>query len=117
MTTLNFGVIIIFQFSSASYVKSIILTLIQTRGLVRPPAYIYYITFLNLIFFQIAFMTLFLYCGATISRLKRPKILSGQVALKIILAKTVIFKTIADFHAVICFLSVVDILAFNSMII
>jgi len=37
-------------------------------------------------------MTVFLYCGATISRLKRLKILSGQVALKIILAKTVIFK-------------------------
>jgi len=51
-------------------------------------------------------MTLFLYCGATTSSLKRPKRLSGQVALKIILDKTVIFKTIAD---------VIDISAMNSM--
>jgi len=52
-------------------------------------------------------MTLFLYCGATISRLKRPERLSGQVALKIILAKTVKFKTIADFQK--------DISALNSV--
>jgi len=51
------------------------------------------------------------------SLLKRPKILNDQVALKIILAKTVIFKKIADFHAAICFFSVIDILSFNSMII
>ena len=57
-------------------------------------------------------MTLFLYFGATINHLKRPTRLSGQVALKIILANianriAVIFKTIADFHEGICFFSVI----------
>jgi len=65
--------------------------------------------------FQIAYMTLFLFCGATISTPKRSKRLSDQVALKKILAKAVIFRTIAYFHAVICFFNVIHISTLISM--
>ena len=60
-----------------------------------PLTYICYITFLNLMCFKLLIMTLFLYCGATISAPKRPKRLNGQVALKIIHVRLV------DFHAVV----------------
>ena len=49
-------------------------------------------------------------------KVKRPKILSGQVAMKIIglLAETIIPRTL-DFHALICFFNFIDILAHSSM--